>query len=227
MIVVGSFPDELVERVRSLSHQIIWLDAPVWTETCCVRRDEHAAGFSCGLALANLGYKKICFLSRDVVLGVGRGAHHSHVSREAGARQAAEENKIHFHTIHWPEMNPAQQIEALENSLDPTVGFIAGSLPIARRVDHSATSLGYLPGYDYGMVCCDDSYDVQACWNELSRVEFDRYRLGEKAAEMMLSLLADPDNPPISYIKKDAWHIGNSAWGPSRKGFPLPPRRRK
>ena len=226
VIVVGAFPGELVERVRSLSQHIIWLDAPVWTETCCVRRDEHAAGFSCGQALVDLGYKKICFLGRDVVLGDAR-AHHSHASREAGARQAAEVNQIQFETIHWPEMDPARQIEALEDALKPDVGIIAGSLPIARRMDHGAASLGYLPGYDYGMVCCDDSYDVQACWNGLCRVEFNRYGLGEKAAEMMLSLLADPENPPVSYLKKDAWCIGNSAWGPSKKGFAVPHRGRK
>jgi DNA-binding LacI/PurR family transcriptional regulator len=218
VIVVGGVPEPLLSRVRALSQHVIWLDTDIWNDTCCVRRDEQAAGEQCVKVLAELGYKKVAFIAREA----SRHGHHSHYSREAGAKLAAQASRIRLQSINWPEEDPQLEYEALVDLLKPDMGLVAGSLPIARRVIHGAESLGLSAGYDFGLVCCDESFDTQANWRGLSRIDFDRYALGEKAAEMMLSLLATPSTPPPSYVQKNKWVIGCTAWGPTLTPRPRP-----
>jgi len=51
----------------------------------------------------------------------------------------------------------------------------------ARWLAHYAASLGLCPGYDFGLVCCDDSHDLRRQWPGLGRVTFDRFRMGTAA----------------------------------------------
>lgn len=210
VIVVGTLPDPLIDRLRALAQRVIWVDAPVWADTCCVRRDEHAAGDACVRALAGLGYTSMAFVAREL----SRQSHHSHASRAAGAKAAARACKVKLRTINYPEEGHAQEFAALQNLLTPDVGIIASSVPVARRIAHGAACLHRAPGYDFGLVCCDDSVDTQTGWRSLSRVSFDRYGLGEQAGGMMLSLLATPDAPPPSYLGQSTWMPGCTAWGP-------------
>ena len=210
VIVVGDMPELLVNRVKALSQRVIWLDGPVWTETCCLRRDEYGAGFKCAQALVRLGYRQITLITRELK----RLTHHSHLARAAGAKAAAEAAGVPVKAIHWPEVAGEEEFAALNRELRGDVGLIATSLPTARRIMHGAASLGRLPGYHFGLVCCDDSFDTCTGWNTLSRVAFDRYGMGERAASMMLSLLADPAVPPATVTVESPWHPGSSAWGP-------------
>jgi LacI family transcriptional regulator len=218
VIVVGAVPKPLLDRVTSLSQRVIWLDTDFWTDTCCVRRDEHAAGYECVQRLADLGYSKVTYVSREP----SRLAHHSHRTRELGARQAAQNHGVQLDSIHWPEGDRELEYRALRDSLNSEIGIVAGSLPIARRIFHGAQEVGKSAGYDYGMVCCDDSFDTYTTWKGLSRVIYNRYHLGGVAADMMLKLLDDPANPPASHLKKEPWIAGYSAWGPTIGSRPGP-----
>lgn len=210
VIVVGSLPELLIERVNRLAQRVIWVDSPVWNKTCCVRRDEHAAGETCARVLADLGYKSVTFVARSK----NRLLHHSQASREAGARAGAKANKVRIRVINWPEDEPQQEYAALQELIAGGDGIVAGTLPVARRIAHHAATIHRTPGYDFGMVCCDDSFDTQTAWPSLSRVSFHRYELGVQAGDMMLQLLAAPDKAPRSYLKADSWSAGCSAWGP-------------
>ena len=223
VIVVGSLPDPLVERVGALSQRVIWLDAPVWAETCCVRRDERGAGRACVEAMAGLGYQSVLFAARST----SRQAHHSHASRLAGARAAARASGIRLRVVDWPEEDRAAEFEVLREMVASGEGVVAATLPVARRIVHGAEALGSVPGHDYGIVCCDDSYETQAGWRSLGRVGFDRYGLGELAAEMLLQLIANPNDPPASRFVRDDWIIGASAWGPLPKAPTAAPRPRR
>lgn len=214
IIVVGSFPKPVVTRLTQLANRIIWVDGPVWDDTCCVRRDEVAAGRLAAEGLIGLGYRRICFLTRGALNSV----HHSHFERETGARAAAEAAGIAFRTVSWPEHDYAEEFTAVQENIAFGDGLVAGSLPIARRLVMNASSLGQVPGHAFGLVCCDDSMDTGVHWRNLCRVAFDRYGLGETAATMMLNLLARPESPPASIRGTPAWVIGNTAWGPPTHG---------
>jgi LacI family transcriptional regulator len=209
---VGGVPEPILNRIESLVRRVVWLDTWIWNKTCCVRRDEHAAGYDCVQALVSLGYQRITFVTREPGRRLG---HHSHPFREAGAQMAAQANRVRLQVVSWPEDSPDMEYDALRDLLTPEVGIVAGSLPVARQIVNSADGLRRVPGYDFGIVCCDDSFDTQVAWRGLCRIGFDRYDLGAKAAEMMLSLLATPENPPPSHLQKGPFIPGCSAWGPT------------
>ena len=190
---------------------MIWVDSPVWEDTCCVRRDERAAGQACVKVLADLGYDSVVFVARSH----DRLSHHSHASREAGAKSAARSGRVRVRVEHYPEDDFAAEYPFLQRLVDSGEGIVAGTLPVARRIVQGVATLRKTPGYDFGIVCCDDSVETQTGWPALGRVRFDRFGLGTEAAGMMLTLLETPDAPPPSVLRRDPFVAGSSAWGPT------------
>jgi DNA-binding LacI/PurR family transcriptional regulator len=99
----------------------------------------------------------------------------------------------------------------LADCLQPDTAIICYSTTYARWLAHYAASLRLCPGYDFGLVCCDDSHDLGRQWPGLSRVSFDRFGMGVRAGRMMINVLQGKSAPSIRI--RNRWHPGNTAWG--------------
>ena len=78
----------------------------------------------------------------------------------------------------------------------------------------AAASMGLMIGRDYGLVCCDETPEVDETWPGLCRVGNDRFEMGYQAADMMLDVLNSKSHQVASRRHKGQWVIGNTAWGP-------------
>jgi DNA-binding LacI/PurR family transcriptional regulator len=163
-----------------------------------------------------LGYRELVWIGHPSLPVDGSRPPYSRQEREAGVRQAIEGRDVSLRQFDIAYDSPAtcSQLPDFLRSLHPGVGVIAGQAYQARWLAHEAASIGLRAPYDFGLVCCDDGYDVTSMWPGLSRVSFDRFGMGVTAAEMMLQILQHPKRKCPSRVMSGRWIAGNTAWGP-------------
>ncbi len=211
MIVLDSMPADVEQRIEQLIPQTVWCDSNVWREHACLRRDERFAGRCVAQAAADLGYKRAVWYSYPEV---GRIQHFSSVERYAGIREVADAHGVQI-TSEWETpLSNDQAMHRLHASMDRDHVVICNSIYQARKLRTIAEGFGKRPGYDFGLMCTDDARHLDRYWHGLTRVHFDRYRLGFAAAHMMLDLLDKGREACPSRLFQDGFHPGDSAWGP-------------
>ena len=210
MICLSAIPPDIERMVEQAMPHCIWVDSNLIQPQCVIRRDEKHAGRLAANALADLGYRKIAWYGRSK--GKSANYHYSVVDRLAGVRQIAKKRELDLSVVFASRGAIYRKPEILLNNLRPDVGIIAYSTTYARWIAHHAASLGLTPGYDFGLVCCDDSHDLHRQWPGLSRVTFDRFQMGWTAARMMIDLLENKECP--SKTQRGHWRPGDTAWGP-------------
>ena len=216
LIVVNSLASELETRIEELVPRCIWLDANVWRDTNCIRRDESGAGRMTTQKLLE------CRPSR-VVLAVGAGDDREHFSRalrRAAVRETARNAGVEIEEFKMPNVyqlgDPQWQIVSdFCASLDPQTGVIAENIYVAENLLQMCARAGKRPGLDFSLCSIDEGKGGSMVWPQLSCVEFDRYDYGERAAQMMLELLRNPENPPASQFLPCRWHAGETLIQPS------------
>jgi DNA-binding LacI/PurR family transcriptional regulator len=216
MIVLSAIPTDIEQMVEGLIPKCIWVDTNLWRDRGVVRRDERHAGRLAAQALANLGYQQLLWFGRGPKDGISEH-HYSFVERLAGVRHVVKRQHLQLATLMASRTKLCREPEQLASFLRPDTGIIAYSTPHARWLAHIANSMGLRCGYDFGLVCCDDSHDLSTQWPSLSRVSFDRFGIGVRAAKMMLNLLKGEACPSTRI--RGHWKPGNTAWGPR----PFPP----
>jgi DNA-binding LacI/PurR family transcriptional regulator len=186
------------------------VDSNVWRPQRVIRRDERHAGRLAANALADLGYRKIVWYGQTI----GRGAnyHYSVVDRLAGVRDVVKKRNLELSMVLASRRTVYRKPNLLAEHLRPDVGIIAYSTTYARWLAHYAASMRLCPGYDFGLVCCDDSHDLGRQWPGLCRVTFNRFGMGVRAGRMMLDVLQEKRVPSIRI--RNRWRAGNTAWGP-------------
>jgi len=212
MIIVSAVPDDVLERVGQLTAHSVWVDNDIWRPTGAIRRDEQFAGSVATQALINLGYRQIVWFGPPP--DSSHEMHYSERDRRAGVEASAKKADIAVSLLVEPRGSLAQQPDMLARWLRPEIGIVAYSTPYARWLSHAASSLNLQPGYDFGLVCCDDSHDSSAQWPGLSRVSFDRFQMGLNAARMVIDQIQGRECP--SQMLRGHWIPGNTAWGPER-----------
>jgi LacI family transcriptional regulator len=212
MIVLSAVPADVDEMVEQVMPQCVWVDSNLWRKHRVVRRDERHAGRVAANALAELGYRNLLWFGMSSRQQL-RDPHYSMTDRLAGVRLVAKQRGLELDTLLASRREIYRRPELLIPWLRPEVGIIAYSTPYARWLSHLATSVGKRPGYDFGMVCCDSSHDLSTQWPGLSRVSFDRFAIGVRAAKMMINVLNGKAAPSVHV--RGRWKPGNTAWGPS------------
>lgn len=183
IVVVDGVPDRLVSTLETAG-PTVWVNANVWHERGCVRRDEVAAGRAAAEGLAALGYRRI------VYVGPQPDAHHfAFADRFAGVREVAQTHKLEVEVAHVGMTATGEEIDALLPSLDPETAVLAADAYQVRRLQNGFMRRRLSPGTDFALACCDDAEDFNLMWPELARVKFDRYLMGRQAAELMLETL--------------------------------------
>jgi|SRR5579872_4240915 len=216
MIVLSAVPTDIEQMVEQVMPQCIWVDSNVWRPERVIRRDERHAGRLAAGALADLGFRKLLWYGEPN----GRGAnyHYSVIERLAGVKQVVKKQHLELTKVSASRRAVYRKPQLLTDYLRPDVGIIAYSTTYARWLAHFAASLGLTPGYDFGLVCCDESHDLRRQWPGLSRATFDRFQMGSTAGGMMIDLIEGRECP--SKRLRGRWQPGNSAWGP--ESFPRP-----
>jgi DNA-binding LacI/PurR family transcriptional regulator len=73
----------------------------------------------------------------------------------------------------------------------------------------AANRFGLRIGRDFGLACCDSSVQVYESFPELTRVEFDRYTAGKRAAAMIIEAL-ETGKPQPSVRLRDEFVPGET-----------------
>lgn len=210
MIIVDAMPDAVHDEVQQHVRNCVWVDSNVWRDTHCIRRDERHAGRLAAEALRDLGYRRWIWAG----LPDSPDRNYSLTERRAGVMEVAEACGARVETRYIASAKAGEGELEVTRDLRPDVGVIAYGVYQARSIAHLSASMGLSPAYHYGLVCCDDSADVRRMWPGLSRVEFDRFDMGRRAASMLLEMLEGDANSCVSRMSRDRFIPGNTAWGP-------------
>lgn len=183
LVVLGHMPAPVTERLRGLGLPCVWLDTDVDAPTCCVRRDEIAAGRNAAGLLLARGRRNIVWLERPVA--VSRN-HYSRDLRERGARAACAEVGAAFMMLPIGSDFSVPDTASYRGILaDARCGLLLADPPMTHRMVSWLAQQGLVPGRDLGVACCDADSQISALWPELSRIEVDRHALGVAAAELV------------------------------------------
>ena len=199
VIVVGAMPREAMQWVSEQFAKRVWCDTNVWESAGCVRRDEAAAGRMACEHAATSKFKRIVWVGNERT----SEPHFSSELRLSGVREICGESGRKLEET---------SIRAIEKSIAKFKGrsVVAESYPIAQRLWVLFGSAGLLPGRDLSLACCDDPHHTSWAWPELARVQFDRFSMGQAAAELMLEMLDSPASAPKSKAFAPVWIDGST-----------------
>ncbi|MHB1158529.1 MAG: LacI family DNA-binding transcriptional regulator [Phycisphaerales bacterium] len=229
IIVSGTAPSDVTDRIRTLVPNCLFVDCNVWEPEHCVQRDETAAGQMAARAALAAGYRRLAWVGPVPKPGV----HYSVNQRHEGAQAVAREAGIPLeHYGVYPSDITSEQAHqsvvrdvrrSLEGGAIPGAGAIncprrSETLPgvivyntnMAMRWLAASCEVGLLPCRDYGLVCCDSTYDMSCSFSTLSRVLFDRFAMGRQVAEMMLQMLQHPESKIASHLVPVQWYPGGT-----------------
>ncbi|MEM6332181.1 MAG: LacI family DNA-binding transcriptional regulator [Planctomycetota bacterium] len=185
VLVVGSLPDNIRDRVESLTDRTVFVETDNWAKHGCFRRNEVDAGRKAAQSAIAQGYRRIVWFkgSREE----DRLLHFSESGRWEGLSKAAAKAGIpieKFGPMSW-ELPAKEEREFIE-SLDRETAVVCYDVAFARWFAACCLRHGGRPGIDFGLACCDDLRELDHMWRELSRVSFDRYALGCQGAQALL-----------------------------------------
>ena len=209
MIAINAVPEDLHERLQQLVPAIVWVDHNRFTPTHCARRDEVHAGYTVVSKLAAKGYREVLYVEP-----VSTHGHYSMIGRRTGVERAAREFGMKLETIALPMFLKATEPPERLRRLTPDCALVAYDARLLRDLALFTGQLGLRMGHDFGLAGCEDNSDLWHSMNVVSRMGFDRDRLGRHAAGMMLRLIEHPDAPPPSVEVRDEWIEGETTPGP-------------
>lgn len=211
LIVLDLVPDGVMRQLDRIAAHCIWVDAVVYGPENCIRRDEYAAGRLVATQMADLGYRKLMWLGLTDAPGLRS---YSHAERLKGIQDVVAERGLSLSRASVPGGEAPNLPSSMMPDLKPDTAVIAYGLYQARWLAHLASSMGLSPGFDFGLACCDGAQETRRMWPGLSRVGFDRFDLGYRAAQMMMQILEGDRDVAPSYKIAGEWIPGNTAWGP-------------
>jgi DNA-binding LacI/PurR family transcriptional regulator len=186
---------------------VIWLDNDLHAANGCLRRDEYRAGAEAAKLLLARGRTRIVWLQRPEYLR----NHFSLRDREAGARAVCAASGVPFVEHHQePGVAPVDGARLQAELAIPGTGLLLATPAQVRWAAVFLPALGLRPGTDLGLAACDSDGQIDISWPALSRVRHDRYGLGRKAAEMLLTLLTC-GTAPASTVVDGELHPGTTA----------------
>jgi len=186
MIILDSMPADVEQQVEGIMPHCVWCDSNVWHDYGCIRRDEHLAGQLAGAAAVTLGYGQVVMMTYPPPYRV----HFSATERFEGVRSKVEPAGRSLEVVMEPAVGNAAERGSLAACLHDDLVIICNSIYQAQAVRSIGEEAGKIAGRDFGLICCDDAHQMDRLWPGLTRVSFDRYEMGLKAAAMMLDVLS-------------------------------------
>ncbi len=206
IIALGSIPEFVCQKLTG--QNCLWVNSNLWWPQRCIRRDDLHVGRTIAQELADLGYQRLVWVDLDLAEA---SPHYSTEQRLQGVSEVARARGLELAALRCPLTSTAAERTNLRRLLQPDTAFVAYNSAVAEKLDRAAISLSRLAGRHYGLASCDDMHHIVINWPELSRVGFDRFTLGRKAAQMILKLIDEPSSPCPSELVRDAWIAGQTA----------------
>lgn len=188
-VAISHLPAAVVERLDASGDRVVWLDTGRRTDGCCINRDEAGAGRLAAEALLAHGRRRL------VLLRPTKLDHYSLGERERGVTAAAAAAAVPLELIPTGAGYLPDDPQRLRAALGPEAGLVLSTPTIALRTLALLAAWGLVPGRDLGVACCDADDLLVNGWPELTRVEIPRHGLGERAAAMLVHLLAGGGAP--------------------------------
>ena len=209
MIVIDSIPKDTCEKIQDQVKNLIWLETNIWEKHCCIRRDEFKVGYQSASHLINKGYRELLWCGGLELENIE--PHFSIEQRYAGVKQAAEEAGIPLKnlSINWSlwrrELKKWSEIFEMEllkikQELTNGIGCIAYNADVLFWLKDGATRFERYAGRDFGVICCDETAMLREWYPDVARIGFDRYKFGQKAAEMLIKSLEKKESKPKSLL---------------------------
>ncbi|MEM6391530.1 MAG: LacI family DNA-binding transcriptional regulator [Planctomycetota bacterium] len=187
----------------------VWVNTNRWSDRDCIRRNEHQAGQLVGRALAETGWKRWRFITRRP--RQADRPHFSTAQRLAGLQAAAERYGadlietlcIEPGRTHW------RQLDQTLGPIEPGTALVFNDSYRVRTMQNVLINRGLTHGQDLAIVCCDDTQEFAVTWPELSRARFDRFQLGQAAAQMLIDRIDEQQPQPSQELEAD-WEPGET-----------------
>lgn len=214
MIVVGAMPEDVVKRVEEEITHHIWMESYIWKPVGCVRRDEVGAGMTAAEHAIRKGYRHIWWFSPAPSKVI---PDYYSEDRYAGIWQTAQDHDVTVERLElrtWYELPDILPIS--RDWFTPETCVIARDVGFAMRLAHATSPLSLRPGFEYGLISCEDNFQSRMSWPELCRVNYPRFEMGQKAAGMMLRLLQHDEVLPSQRFGCEL-RPGPTAAGPVRE----------
>ncbi|MEO1497850.1 MAG: LacI family DNA-binding transcriptional regulator [Planctomycetota bacterium] len=232
---INILPTSLEEQLDGHFKNCVWVDANVFKDGRCVRRDEYMAGRLLVEHAARVGYEHIIYLDDfdddgDLEPLIGY-RHYSWTERGDGVREAAEEHGLGLEVIpcgyHW---EPG--FARVGERFDEKCLVLGYGIAHSRMAIRMAMECGLMVGRDFGLACCEWVPELGVEWPGLCHADFDRLAMGEEAARLLVEQIDASLKTPKSHssakqpkvIERDPIKqaptlvVGDSAPGPGRYG---------
>lgn len=199
---------QLEERCAAETHHV-WVNMNQWADQDCVRRDEKQAGRLVGSALAKAGWRRWVFVYGRI--SEAATPHFSTGDRLAGLREQANHHGAELREVVCQKtgITTWRDLDATLGAIDPDTALVFNDTYRVRTIQNVLLHRRLVPGRDVAIACCDDTDDFNLTWPELSRVHFDRFKLGRVSAELLLDRIND-DQPQDSALIPCTWHAGET-----------------
>ncbi len=204
IIVLNWLPDDVATAVKEQFQNCIWCDANTWTSTRCIHRDERRAGRLAANAILDSGIRRLVFM-RGPVPG-----HYSTAARLQGVCEAAEAAGAELIEVESLRDHFDVASQGVLPLLSREVGVVTAGTGHTRALVYAAAMAGRVPGRDFALACCDDSNEFAVQMPTLTRVRFNRFGMGRKAAAMMLEQIDGNGSVPQSVLIKDELVTGTT-----------------
>lgn len=188
-VAVSHLPASVVERLDASGDRVVWLDTDRRTASGCIARDEAAAGRLAAETLLARGRRRL------VLLRPAKLDHYSLAERARGVAAAAASAGVPLVELLTGPSYVTDPPERLRAALGAEAGLVLSAPTLALRTLALLAGWGLVPGRDLGVACCDADDLLVNGWPELTRIENPRHGLGERAAALLVRLLAGEAAP--------------------------------
>ena len=183
----------LEERFRKIFRlwgiSAVWWDTGSFAPTNCLDRDETEVGQAVTKRLIELGHRRIGLMvgqrSWQQYQRTGQPPHYSYAQRYESYRAQLRRHKMtEIPLIGYDVAALAAQMK--EHQLTAVITQSAASIPI---VQLAAQSLSWRVPEDLSVAACDVEARVRPTDMQVGGMAYDRYAVGQQAAEMLLRIL--------------------------------------
>ncbi|MDA3963887.1 MAG: LacI family DNA-binding transcriptional regulator [Planctomycetota bacterium] len=201
LIAFGHLSDEVEQRAVSLGVPVVWADSHRLDAHNCVHRDEAQAGAD-GVALAAAqGYRHL------VRIGPPQQDARWWRERDIGIVAAADRLGV---TLSRREQgaDTCEAAEVLQAALGSHGALLCENAYVLHGLLAAVAASKLALGCDVPCVALDDSATINRSAPGVSRVRFNRHRLGQRAVAMLLAALGD--EPQASQVIPDTIVAGTT-----------------
>lgn len=218
LVVTHGASPMIAEAITSLEVPVVWLDAGRDEPQGCVMRDEANAARVAIDRLVELGHRHIVYAChprerRPAATDDNLPIHHSMMQRRSGYEAAMLHHGLapsymdaDGHLENLPLLG-----EQLENNREATA-YVCYSVGEAFWLNRASEMRGFRVLDCASVIALDETLSAEPLWRDLGRVTFDRYSMGDLAAEMMLKTLETSEFQPSQRIANHS--IVGSTFGP-------------